>query len=133
MIFGYRLMYKGSKTGSYLTIEKAPGYMVPVAVWEVSERDEANLDRYEGYPNFYYKREIELDVIGIKTGKVRHRRCFVYIMHEDRQLGIPYVSYVQTCVEGYRSFGFDPAYLNEAFDYSWEGSGWKNIKWEEEE
>lgn len=131
MIFGYRLMYKGSMTGSYLTIEKAPGYMVPVAVWEVSAEDEKNLDRYEGYPNFYYKQEVELDIIGIKTGKVRRRRCFVYIMHEERKLGIPHRSYIDTCMEGYRHFGFDEEYLHEALHYSWEGSVWKNLKLDE--
>ena len=46
----YRLLFKGSKTGSYLTIEPEMGYTVPVAVWEVSAEDERALDRYEGYP-----------------------------------------------------------------------------------
>ena len=35
----WRLVFKGSKTGSYLTIEQAEGYTVPVAVWEVNEVD----------------------------------------------------------------------------------------------
>jgi len=52
---GYRLLFKGSQSGSYLTVEKEQGYSVPVAVWAVTEHDEANLDRYEGYPTFYYK------------------------------------------------------------------------------
>lgn len=30
---------------------------VPVAVWEINETDERNLDRYEGYPSYYIKRE----------------------------------------------------------------------------
>lgn len=30
---------------------------VPVAVWEISEADERNLDRYEGYPSYYIKQE----------------------------------------------------------------------------
>jgi len=30
---------------------------VPVAVWEISERDEQRLDRYEGYPVYYGKEE----------------------------------------------------------------------------
>ena len=28
---------------------------VPVAVWEISEQDERNLDRYEGFPHYYRK------------------------------------------------------------------------------
>ena len=48
-IADYRLLFKGSKTGSYLTIEPFAGGKVPVAVWEVSIADEERLDRYEGY------------------------------------------------------------------------------------
>ena len=51
-ISGYQLLFKGSKTGSYLTIEKAEKSKVPVAVWEVSESDERRLDLYEGATRF---------------------------------------------------------------------------------
>lgn len=94
----YELLFKGSKTGSYLTVEKKPGGTVPVAVWEVTENDEKALDRYEGFPNFYYKKELTLPIKGIRTGKIRKRRGFVYIMHEDRPLGVPSVPYMQTCI-----------------------------------
>ena len=56
----YELLFKGSKTGSYLTIEKKEGSTVPVVIWEVTESDEKSLDRYEGYPIFYYKKEMKL-------------------------------------------------------------------------
>ena len=52
----YQLLFKGSKTGSYLTIEPKQGCTVPAAVWSVSERDELALDRYEGCPHFTTKR-----------------------------------------------------------------------------
>ena len=42
----YELLFKGSKTGSYLTVEKKPGGTVPVAVWEVAENDEKALYSY---------------------------------------------------------------------------------------
>ena len=116
----YRLLFKGSKTGSYLTIEPQEGAQVPVAVWEVSEEDEKRLDRYEGFPTFYYKKELELTFTGIKTGKKRKRKCFVYIMHEDRPIGIPSRSYVETCIEGYRDFGFNLKYLKDAYEACWE-------------
>jgi len=116
----YRLLFKGSKTGSYLTIEQAEGFSVPVAVWAVTDEDELSLDRYEGYPSFYYKKELQLAVRGIKSGKVRTRNAFVYIMHEDRPLGIPTKSYLYTCAEGYSSFGFDIKLLKEAVYFSME-------------
>ena len=114
----YELLFKGSQTGSYLTIEKKKGCTVPVAIWEVQARDEANLDIYEGYPNFYYKKDMVLPIKGIKTGKVRKRKCFVYIMHEDRELGVPTDRYVRTCIEGYRAFGFQAGYLYMAYKKS---------------
>lgn len=83
VIRDYELLYKGSKTGSYLTIEKKKGSLVPVAVWEVTAADEHSLDIYEGYPNFYYKKNMKIRLS--ETGKMID--AFVYIMHEDAGLG----------------------------------------------
>lgn len=116
----YELLFKGSKTGSYLTIEPKKGSRVPVAAWEVSAEDEQALDRYEGFPTFYYKKEMLLPIKGIRSGKIRRRNTFVYIMHEDRALGAPSNFYMQTCLSGYKSFGFDPEFLYEAYDRSGE-------------
>lgn len=114
----YRLLFKGSRTGSYLTIEPNEGKSVPVGVWEVSAEDEAALDRYEGFPDFYYKKELNVDIRGIRTQKVRVRRCFVYIMHEDRTVGVPTSYYMRVCLEGYRDFGFDSNTLIRAYHES---------------
>lgn len=114
----YELLFKGSKTGSYLTIEPKEGSTVPVAAWEVTDLDEAALDRYEGFPTFYYKAEMVLPIKGIKTGKVRERPAFVYIMHEDRPLGMPSGYYVATCLEGYDNFGFDERFIYDAIEIS---------------
>lgn len=112
----WKLLFRGSQTGAYLTIEKEPGGAVPVAVWAVSEADEANLDQYEGYPRFYYKTEMPVTVHGIKSGRKSERTAFVYIMHEDRPLGNPTNRYIRTCLEGYADFGFDREVL---FDAVW--------------
>lgn len=114
----YQLLFKGSKTGSYMTIEKKKGGMVPVAVWAVSKRDELALDRYEGFPDFYYKTEMKLPVKCWESSKTKTLTAFVYIMHEDRKLGIPIHAYMRTCVQGYRDFGFDLKHLRLAFDIS---------------
>ena len=49
-----RLLFKGSQTGSYATIERMRGYTVPVLLWQISKADEGRLDIYEGFPDFYY-------------------------------------------------------------------------------
>ena len=109
----YRLMFKGSKTGSYLTIEPCDGEEVPVVLWSVTAADVKNLDMYEGYPHFYYKKSVNLSC---DDGK--KRKAFVYIMHEDRPLGVPSARYVGTCAEGYQDFGFDLKYIRDAIEYS---------------
>ena len=114
----YELLFKGSKTGSYLTIEPKKGATVPVAVWEVKQGDEANLDIYEGAPRFYYKKDMQIKCRYRKSGKTRTISAFVYIMHEDRQVGVPSAYYVNTCLNGYDSFGFDSELIYKAIDKS---------------
>ena len=47
---GWELAFKGCAT-----ILPNKEKNTPVLVWEISERDEGNLDLYEGYPNYYRK------------------------------------------------------------------------------
>lgn len=120
VIKDYELLFKGSKTGSYLTIEKCEGDYVPVGVWEVNDEDIRHLDIYEGYPSFYYKTEIEVWLKEF-SGKKRKIKAFVYIMHEERPLGIPSLMYLRTCNEGYTAFGFKVQHLKKALEKSTEG------------
>lgn len=114
----YRLLFRGSKTGSYLTIEPMEGSTVPAAVWSISTRDERYLDRYEGYPTFYYKVDMNLPVKDIDTGETKNMDAFAYVMYADRPVGVPSNSYFMTCAHGYRSFGFDTQFLLTAYDVS---------------
>lgn len=116
----YELLFKGSKTGSYLTIEKKEGSTIPVVIWEVTESDEKSLDRYEGYPIFYYKKEMKLQYKGIRTGKGRTVNAFVYIMHEENPVGVPSIYYMKTCIDGYDTFYFDKNILINAYKKSME-------------
>ena len=49
----FELKFKGP-----LTIEKKNGGRVPLGIWQVNEEHEKALDRYEGFPTFYYKKEV---------------------------------------------------------------------------
>ncbi len=104
VIENYKLMFKKSKTGSYLTVEPKQGAEVPVAVWQLTTDDERSLDRYEGIRNIIIKKEFQVTVTGIKTGKKRERTAFAYILDENRPSGVPSMSYVMTCLWGYRNF-----------------------------
>lgn len=112
------LYFRGSLTGSYLTIEPKIGASVPVAVWEVTPSDEKALDRYEGYPTFYYKKDIKVQYKGIRTGNRRTVTAFAYIMHEERQIGVPSLFYLNTCLDGYDTFYFDKQILFDAYNKS---------------
>lgn len=115
---GWELLFKGSKSGSYLTIEKKENAIVPVVIWEVDETDEKALDRYEGYPTFYYKKDIKVQYKGIRTGHRRTVTAFAYIMHEERQIAVPSLFYLNTCLEGYDTFYFDKQILLNAYHKS---------------
>ena len=117
-IENYELQFKGMQNCSYATIAPCIGKSVPVALWELQPRDEKLLDRYEGYPKYYYKKEFQVTVTGIKTGKKRERTAFAYILDENRPSGVPSMSYVMTCLWGYRNFGFDSKQLLHAIDES---------------
>ena len=113
---GYELLFKGGLTGSYLTIEKKESGSVPVAIWEVNPADELALDRYEGYPNFYYKQNIKLTCKVFHTGEIKEIMAFAYIMHEERPIGIPSEFYLRTCLDGYKAFYFDKRVLINAYN-----------------
>lgn len=110
--------FQGSKSGSYLTIEKKENAIVPVVIWEVDKTDEKALDRYEGYPTFYYKKDIKVQYKGIRTGNRRTVTAFAYIMHEERQIGVPSLFYLNTCLDGYDTFYFDKQILLNAYHKS---------------
>ena len=113
---GYRLLFRGSQTGSYLTIERMKKRTVPVLVWKVSDEDEAALDLYEGYPRFYRKEIMKVMLRSLANPlSVDEVEAFVYIMDESRPLGRPSEGYYRVCLEGYLRFGFDPAILERAY------------------
>ena len=45
---------------------------------------------------------------------------FMYVMHEDRPLGIPSESYYEICRQGYEDFGFTEERLKDALKISQE-------------
>lgn len=106
----YELVFRGSKTGSYATIEPCEGSTVPVLLWEIQPRDEFSLDIYEGYPDFYQKQLMD---VPIGDGTIR---AMVYTMPDHHQLGMPSQRYIDTIEEGYASAGFDTDVLYDAIE-----------------
>jgi hypothetical protein len=104
----YSLKYRGSKTGAYATIIKEAGKCVPVLVWKISPNDERNLDHYEGFPTFYYKKNVT-----VRMANGESLCAMAYIMFDAASPGTPSNYYMRTIYEGYIANGLD---LNILFD-----------------
>ena len=118
-IRGYRLLFKRSLTGCYATIEQDANCCVPVLVYRMTDADEERLDRYEGYPRYYYKMEFLLSVKGLNGKRMKEmKNCVAYVMHEYRLLGCPEEEYFEHLDLGYSKFGFDRSILEKAVDDS---------------
>lgn len=87
---------------------------VPVVLWDIDDNDWYMLDRYEGYPNYYIKR-----IVDVVTDSGEIVKAVVYVMADNRK-GIcpPDEYYFNTILTGYNdnNIGVDPLY--DALDYS---------------
>lgn len=111
-LIDYKLLFKGAPTNSYATIEESKGYRVPVLIWELQAKDEQALDRYEGYPTFYYKKTVSIEI----NNKVIE--AMIYIMNYKANIGIPNPNYYNIIEKGYRKFNFDNTILKAALKIS---------------
>lgn len=122
----FRLLFKGVPNNAYATIEPFKGGKVPILVWEVRSKDEKALDIYEGFPNFYYKKDLEVE---LESGEIV--TAMVYIMTDkikDRiNLNLPSERYLKIVEEGYTAAGFDIGFIEEALKVSAEAIGENNI------
>jgi len=100
----------------HATIEPRKGSTVPVLIWAISERDEARLDRYEGYPRYYVKKYLSVPVQAT-LGRFSVRGM-VYVMVDGRPITPPSDAYYGIIEEGYERFGFDLGILQHALDES---------------
>ena len=109
----YRLMFKGEDvTTSYATIEQWSGYAVPFVLWDLPPDAEKKLDRYEGYPIHYQKREVEIEFGGEKIS------AMFYCKPEKQRVYPPILHYYVALAESYETHGFDKKVLEEAFTFS---------------
>ena len=105
----YELQFRGVAGNAHLTIEPCKGKSIPVVLFLIQDRDEANLDFYEGYPSYYIKKNITVSLGGKET------EAMAYIMVEGKRLNLPSDYYYEVCRQGYEDNGFDLAPLEEAY------------------
>ena len=109
ILYGWQLLFKGCAT-----IEPNPEKNTPVLVWEISERDEQRLDRYEGFPSFYYKKDLEVETFPMDGGEPVMLTAMVYIMDEKNTCGMPSPYYYKVLKDGYEAFHFPKHVLKQA-------------------
>lgn len=113
----WRLWFRGGGHSAVATIEREPGFAVPVLIWRIQPEDEAALDRYEGWPHLYRKEMLRLTV------NKKRVRAMVYIMNTDRHpYGVPSTGYFNIIHEGYESAGFNADILYDAVKRSKEAA-----------
>jgi gamma-glutamylcyclotransferase (GGCT)/AIG2-like uncharacterized protein YtfP len=109
---GYRLLFRGNRHSGVATIEKKRGSSVPVLLWEITERCENALDRYEGHPRLYRKKKLTVNLDGSELV------AMAYVMNEGPPLAMPCAYYYSTILEGYQECGFDGSVLKQAVMHS---------------
>lgn len=117
-----RLIFRGSGSGYYLSIERSTGSQVPCGVFIISNTDERRLDAYEGYPRFYRKGCYDNLQLYTMDGQLimGNLSAIAYMLPRTAPAGFPSKAYVNTCMEGYDNFKFDEKYLTDALVSTWE-------------
>lgn len=108
-INGYKLTFR---SGGFANIEKSENCRVPVVLWKITERCERNLDRYEGYPGFYKKTELPVELeAGTQT-------AMVYVMNDAAKgkFRLPAEYYYYGIKDGYEDNGLPLDYLEKALE-----------------
>ena len=122
VIENFELQFKGKSLSAFATIAPKDGASVPVAVWEISKRNEQALDRYEGYPSHYFKQDVPVQLEG------KEITAMAYVMNLKMNFGLPSPYYYDIVLEGYEDCGLNPAALEQALREStmqFYGSHWR--------
>ena len=109
---GYELLFRGRNGSAVATIEPKVGGVVPCGLWLITDKDEASLDCYEGFPHFYRK-----EMIPVRFGR-RNMKVMAYVMNDGHALAMPGIGYLRTILDGYKDFGLDLSALDAALEVS---------------
>ena len=106
---------------THATIEPCVGRVVPVLIWEISQRDEKSLDRYEGWPSYYRKENMTVTMTDLDGKNPKEITAMVYLMEDGHDLMPPWRGYYDVLAEGYTRFEFNPYQLELALKEAEEG------------
>ena len=112
VLHDYQLLFRGGRHNGVATIEMKRGSSVPALLWEITEKCEKALDRYEGHPHLYRKKRLMVNLDGDELF------AKAYVMNEGPPLAMPDGYYYSIILDGYHDCGFDEQILKEAVMYT---------------
>ena len=105
-LVNYKLLYRRGVA----TIEKSLLDIVYGAVYDISEYDLANLDRYEGYPDYYQRQTYQLK--RLDNGELIEAIGY-YMEAEKFEKSPPTENYYQIIEKGYRDWNLPVEHLEQ--------------------
>ena len=95
---------------THATIKTKQGSQVQGALWRITDKCEASLDAFEGYPSYYNKITLEQDGL----------EFMVYIMNEPDYKAEPSSGYISMIQQGYRDWHLNEQRLLTAVDQKYD-------------
>lgn len=109
MLNNHQLLFRSNnRHNAVATVEPSIGDKVPVGIFEISQRDEVNLDIYEGFPTLYTKKFMDIKSQTIEDS------AMIYVMNDGFDYGIPSARYLNIIRQGYQDCHLDMTYLESA-------------------
>ena len=107
---GYKLTFRGRYKG-VANIEPCKDRTVPIVLLEVTEDCETALDLYEGFPNVYIKKQVEV----IVKGKPKTVMVYIMVNEYTDMVAAPTQYYFNVIARGYSDNGIDLKTLQIAY------------------
>lgn len=92
----YKLTFRGNYKG-VANVEPCKDKKVPLVIWEITEECEKALDRYEGFPYLYIKKEVEVPI----DGEVKKVMLYIMIDKYKDEPAPPTEYYFNIIARGY--------------------------------
>ena len=102
ILYDWQIAFK-----KYITIEPKLGKEVPVGIWIINKKAEKELDAIEQFPIMYRKEYVDISING------KDKKALVYLINDSNPT-FPKKDYFERLLIGYKDFGFDRKYLDEA-------------------
>jgi len=94
----------------FCDVVKQPDTSMECVLWSITDTCENSLDRLEGYPHFYKKKEVSVQ------HDSRLIRAMIYYMPSHYELGMPGQSYVDTVTAGYQEHNISTDQIIKALE-----------------